>query len=228
MVVTSKQSLAAWKRLVPSLRTDGPGLLKQAVARAGRDLCPARSNVFRALELTPPDAVRVVILGQDPYHGPGQAHGLAFSVPEGVKAPPSLRNIFKEIAGDGDVEDEPVTDPVCDPACDLTRWARQGVLLLNAVLTTQLGSAGAHADLGWQALTDAVIQAVSDGRGHAVFMLWGSHAQAKAPLIDAGRHLILETTHPSPLSAWRGFNGCGHFRAANAWLARHGLDAVDW
>ncbi len=215
-------ALESWKRLVPALAEDGPRLLGRAAERAGDALCPPGHQVFRALELTPPEAVRVVILGQDPYHGPGQAHGLAFSVPEGVKAPPSLRNVLKEALGDG------AAIPTLGPATDLSRWARQGVLLLNAILTTELGRAGAHRSLGWQALTDAVVRAVSESREHAVFMLWGGPAREKGGLVDGARHLVLEAVHPSPLSAWRGFNGCGHFSTANAWLRDRGLRPVDW
>lgn len=218
--------LAAWEKAAPVLAEAGPDLLDRAVADAGDALCPHRGNVFRALELTPPDAVRVVILGQDPYHGPGQAHGLAFSVPLGVPAPPSLRNIFKEI--DRDIGRDTGANGSEPPATDLTRWACQGVLLLNAVLTTELGLAGAHRGLGWHDLTDDVIRSVSAGPEPVAFMLWGGDARAKKALIDASRHLVLEAAHPSPLSAWRGFLGCGHFSAANAWLTDRGLRPVDW
>lgn len=176
---------------------------------------------FRALELTPLEEVRVVILGQDPYHGPGQAEGLAFSVPVGQKMPPSLRNIVKELLRDLG------TAP---PTTHLGGWATQGVLLLNTVLTVEDGQPASHAKRGWEALTDALIQACARDAAPKVFMLWGAHAQAKAPLIEAagGGHLVLQANHPSPLSASRPpvpFIGCGHFGEANRWL---GERAVDW
>lgn len=177
---------------------------------------------FRALELTPFDKVRVVILGQDPYHGEGQAHGLSFSVPEGVRTPPSLRNIFKELDAEfhgGEPQER---------STDLTPWAEQGVLLLNAVLTVRQGKPGSHAKLGWEALTDAVIQALSEHREGLVFLLWGNYARAKAELVNQDRHLVLEAAHPSPFSAHRGFMGCGHFAEANAYLRRLGKDPVVW
>ncbi|PKO58944.1 MAG: uracil-DNA glycosylase [Betaproteobacteria bacterium HGW-Betaproteobacteria-18] len=175
---------------------------------------------LRALELTAPEAVRVVILGQDPYHGPGQAEGLAFSVAPGVALPPSLRNIFKELQRD---LGEPSPDfPV--PGGSLVRWARHGVLLLNTCLTVEQGQPASHAGKGWEVLTDAIIKAVSDQSDPVVFMLWGSHAQSKRALIDASRHLILCANHPSPLSALRPpvpFIGCGHFSQARAWRNQH-------
>ncbi|GAA0832469.1 uracil-DNA glycosylase [Cupriavidus pauculus] len=185
--------------------------------------------VFHALHLTPPDSVRVVILGQDPYHGTGvvggaeipQAHGLAFSVPDGVKVPPSLRNIFKEIGAEYGAE--PVR-----ASGNLEGWARQGVLLLNTVLTVEQGNAASHARRGWEAVTDCLIHALAMSRPNLVFMLWGSHAQAKKALLEGKPHCVLEAPHPSPLSAHRGFLGCGHFRQANDWLERHGKPAIDW
>ena len=177
---------------------------------------------LRALSLTPPDAVRVVILGQDPYHGPGQAEGLAFSVAPGVQVPPSLRNIFKELSRDLGV-------PVPDNG-SLVRWAAQGVLLLNAVLTVEDGAAASHAARGWEVLTDAVIKACSEQGSDKVFLLWGAHAQKKAALISP-RHRVLKANHPSPLSASRPpvpFIGCGHFRRANEWLLAHGREPVMW
>lgn len=221
MSATPEQALAAWAEAAPALaRERRRELLGRAAEQAGPRLCPPREQVFRALELTPPGAVRVVILGQDPYHGPGQAHGLAFSVPEGVPAPPSLRNIIKEL--------DRALGPNGERPTDLTRWARQGVLLLNTVLTTSQGTAGAHRGLGWQELTDDVVRAVSEGRDNVAFLLWGGHARAKSHLVDRKRHLVLEAAHPSPLSAWRGFLGCGHFPAANAWLEAHGRRPIDW
>lgn len=177
---------------------------------------------LRALSLTPPDAVRVVILGQDPYHGPGQAEGLAFSVAPGVAVPPSLRNIFKELSRDLGI-------PVPGNG-SLVRWATQGVLLINAVLTVEDGAPASHAGQGWEALTDAVIMACSEQGPDKVFMLWGAHAQKKAGLI-ASRHRVLTANHPSPLSASRPpapFIGCGHFREANEWLLAQGREPVMW
>jgi uracil-DNA glycosylase len=179
---------------------------------------------FRALTLTPLDDVEVVILGQDPYHGAGQAHGLAFSVPSGVKPPPSLRNIFKELVRDPLVEAEKYNDG------SLERWARQGVLLLNTCLTVEDGQANSHAKQGWEALTDQLISTVSARPKPVVFMLWGAHAQTKQVLIDA-RHEVLLANHPSPLSALRPprpFIGCGHFSAANDFLQSHGRRTVKW
>ncbi|MDT6964482.1 uracil-DNA glycosylase [Cupriavidus sp. SZY C1] len=194
---------------------------------AGKPVFP--HAVFHALHLTPPHAVQVVILGQDPYHGTGvvggvevpQAHGLAFSVPDGVKVPPSLRNIFKEIGAEYGVA--PVR-----ASGNLEGWARQGVLLLNTVLTVEQGSAASHARRGWEAVTDCLIHALAMSRPNLVFMLWGSHAQAKRALLEGQTHCVLEAPHPSPLSAHRGFLGCGHFRAANDWLERHGRPGIDW
>jgi uracil-DNA glycosylase len=180
---------------------------------------------FRALALTPRADVRVVILGQDPYHGPGQAHGLAFSVRDGIKTPPSLRNIFKELARDPALQIPPARSG------SLERWANQGVLLLNTCLTVEDGQPASHARRGWETLTDALIRQVGEGPERTVFMLWGAHAQAKEALIDADRHLVLVANHPSPLSALRPpwpFIGCGHFSQANAWLLTHGRKAVQW
>lgn len=175
---------------------------------------------LRALELTPPDAVRVVILGQDPYHGRGQAEGLAFSVAPGVALPPSLRNIFKELQRD--LGEPPPAFP--SPGGSLVRWARHGVLLLNTCLTVEEGQPASHSGKGWEVLTDSIIQAVSQNAAPVVFMLWGSHAQSKRALIDAKRHLVLCANHPSPLSALRPpvpFIGCGHFSQARAWREKH-------
>lgn len=179
---------------------------------------------FRALALTPLEDVRVVILGQDPYHGPGQAQGLAFSVPDGVRPPPSLRNIFKELARD------PAVNPEAHGVGSLERWARQGVLLLNTSLTVEEGQAASHARQGWEALTDQLISAVAARAEPVVFMLWGAHAQTKQALIPV-RHLVLTANHPSPLSALRlpkPFIGCGHFSAANDFLRGHGRGPLRW
>jgi uracil-DNA glycosylase len=183
---------------------------------------PAREHWFAAMQHTAFNDVKVVILGQDPYHGPHQAHGLSFSVPHGEKIPPSLRNMFKEL------ETDPALD-FCQPehGC-LTQWAGQGVLLLNATLTVQAGQPGSHQKRGWEQFTDAVIAALNANREHLVFMLWGKYAQEKGESIDANRHLVLQTTHPSPFSAYRGFLGCGHFSKANAWLTAHGQPPIRW
>lgn len=180
---------------------------------------PPGSKIFRAFDLCPLNAVKVVILGQDPYHGAGQAMGLSFSVPEGIAAPPSLKNIFKEIESDLGIR--------MSGSPDLEPWARQGVLLLNSVLTVRAGVAASHAGLGWQNFTDAVIKLISERCEGVVFMLWGNYARSKAGLIDSGRHLVLQAAHPSPLA--RGaFFGCRHFSQANAYLVRTGRSPINW
>jgi len=181
---------------------------------------PHSTQWFNAFRLTPFHAVKVVILGQDPYHGPGQAHGLSFSVPAGVRPPPSLLNIYKEIHNDLGV-----TAPTT--GC-LEHWATQGVFLLNSVLTVEQGQAAAHQGRGWEDFTDRVIELLSEERENLVFMLWGSYALKKGQIIDARRHLVLECPHPSPLSAHRGFIGCGHFSAANEYLQANGQEVIDW
>ena len=218
-----------WGDMVGDFLASDPGRslserLTQAL-KAEKTIFPA--TPFKALELTPLSQVKVVILGQDPYHGPGQAEGLAFSVPPGVRLPPSLRNIFKELQSSLHVP--------LPPHGSLERWARQGVLLLNTCLTVEAGKAGSHARWGWEALTDALVAAAAKSRPHVVFMLWGAHAQAKKAVIDAhnlnGRHLILQANHPSPLSAQRPpvpFLGCGHFAQANAFLVKSGEKPVEW
>ena len=186
---------------------------------SGRKVFPPGSQIFRAFELTPVPQVKVVILGQDPYHGPGQAHGLSFSVPEGVPAPPSLKNIFKEIETDLGV--------TMSGYPNLENWARQGVLLLNAVLTVRCAEAASHSKIGWQEFTDAVIRYISDNCEGVVFMLWGNFARTKSELIDHSRHYVLEAAHPSPLA--RGaFFGCKHFSKANAYLTNIGRTPIDW
>ena len=185
----------------------------------GRRIFPPGSQIFRAFDLTPADQVKVVILGQDPYHGPGQAHGLSFSVPEGIPAPPSLKNIFKEIESDMGVR--------MSGYPNLENWARQGVLLLNAVLTVRSGEAASHSKIGWEQFTDAVISYISDNCEGVVFMLWGNFARGKRVLIDASRHCVLEAAHPSPLA--RGaFFGCRHFSRANTWLIANGKSPINW
>ena len=181
---------------------------------------PSPPHIFHALECCPLPQVQVVILGQDPYHGPGQAHGLAFSVPDGVAVPPSLRNIYKEIKAD-------MGTPVPESG-NLERWAAQGVLLLNATLTVPAGTAGGHQGWGWEQFTDAIITTVSRERDHVVFLLWGRYARNKRTLIDPARHLVLEAPHPSPLSAHQGFFGCRHFSQTNAYLAAHGGTPITW
>ena len=185
----------------------------------GKRVFPPGSQIFRAFDLTPVNHVKVVILGQDPYHGPGQAHGLSFSVPEGVPAPPSLKNIFKEIESDMGVR--------MSGYPNLENWARQGVLLLNAVLTVRSGEAASHSRIGWEQFTNAVIRYISDNCEGVVFMLWGNFARGKRDLIDSSRHCVLEAAHPSPLA--RGaFFGCRHFSRANAYLAGIGKEPVNW
>ncbi len=192
----------------------------RAEKAAGKQIYPPGSLIFNALNSTPLPNVRVVIIGQDPYHGPGQAHGLCFSVLPGVPVPPSLQNIFKELKRDLNI------DPP-NHGC-LQEWANQGVLLLNTSLTVEQGLAGSHARLGWQTFTDRIISVVSHYGEQVVFLLWGSHAQSKLPLIDAERHLVLKSAHPSPLSAHRGFLGNGHFSQTNQYLQAHGKTPIEW
>ncbi len=191
-----------------------------AEKHAGKIIFPAGSLIFNALNSTPFEKVKVVILGQDPYHGPGQAHGLCFSVLPGVAFPPSLQNIFKELQ-------QSLNIPFPQHGC-LQGWAEQGVLLLNATLTVEQARAGAHQGRGWEVFTDAVIHALNDKREHIVFILWGSYAQKKGHFIDGNRHRVLKSPHPSPLSAHRGFFGNGHFVEANNYLQNRGLTPIDW
>jgi uracil-DNA glycosylase len=191
---------------------------------AGQRIFPKGGEWFRALDLTPLESVRVVILGQDPYHGPDQAHGLCFSVKPGIARPPSLTNIYKELNSDLGIP----------PACHgcLEHWARQGVLLLNSVLTVRMAAAASHRERGWERFTDAVVRLVNAKDEPVVFLLWGSYAQKKAAFVDSvergGRHLVLKAPHPSPLSAHGGFFGCRHFSKANAFLASRGRGEIDW
>lgn len=187
---------------------------------AGVTVYPPTEQWFSALSSTPIEKVKVVILGQDPYHGAGQAHGLSFSVLAGVKIPPSLRNIYKELHADLGVN-------IPSHGC-LQAWAEQGVLLLNNVLTVEEGAAGSHQRQGWELFTDAIIQQLNQRREGVVFLLWGSHAQKKGAAIDRQRHLVLEAPHPSPLSVYRGYFGCRHFSKANAYLEAQGDTAIDW
>jgi uracil-DNA glycosylase len=214
----------SWKARVgdtlqrPDMRELG-AFLRQEKAR-GKHIFPPGPRIFSALDATPFDQVKVVILGQDPYHGAGQAHGLCFSVLPGVPVPPSLQNIYKELHADLGIAP-------ADHGC-LLSWARQGVLLLNAVLTVEEGKAGAHQGKGWEGFTDAIVQALDREREGLVFMLWGSYAQAKGKLVDPRRHCMLRAPHPSPLSAYRGFLGCGHFGKANRWLEGARQAPIDW
>ncbi len=187
---------------------------------AGKRIFPKSSEWFRALDLTPLDQVRVVILGQDPYHGEGQAHGLCFSVRPGVRPPPSLVNIYKELNADLGIP----------PARHgfLEHWANQGVLLLNSVLTVEMAQAASHQGKGWERFTDAIIRLVNARTDPVVFLLWGNYAQKKAAFVDMDRHLVLKAAHPSPLSAHNGFHGCRHFSKANDFLTQQGMPAIDW
>lgn len=185
-----------------------------------KSIFPAEENIFHAFELCPFDKVKVVILGQDPYHSHGQAHGLSFSVPDGVKIPPSLKNIYKEIKSDLGIN-VPETG-------NLEHWAKQGVLLLNATLTVEAGQPGSHQGLGWEIFTDAVIKKISDEKEHVVFLLWGKYAQAKVYLINETKHLILQAPHPSPFSAYTGFFDCKHFSQTNKYLRQHSKAEIKW
>jgi uracil-DNA glycosylase len=185
---------------------------------------PLPKNIFRAFELCPFEKVKVVIIGQDPYHGPHQANGLCFAVSEGIRIPPSLKNIYKEISDDLGI---PLKN-LEKSGGDLSRWAMQGVLLLNATLTVSANTPGSHQSKGWEEFTDAVIKKLSESRSGIVFMLWGNYAKKKGAVIDRSKHLILEAQHPSPFSAYSGFFGCRHFSKANEYLIEKGLGAVDW
>ncbi len=192
----------------------------EAEKAAGKRIFPKGNEYFRALDLTPLDQVKVVVLGQDPYHGEGQAHGLCFSVQPGVRTPPSLVNIYKELESDLGL-------PRARHGF-LEHWARQGVLLLNSVLTVEMGRAASHQGKGWETFTDAIVRLVAQKEEPVVFLLWGAYAQRKAGFVDSGRHLVLKAAHPSPLSAHNGFLGCRHFSQANAFLEAQGRGAIDW
>ncbi len=216
--------MESWLKAIPLMQTGYHETLlaKVAAKREYKSIYPAQSEIFYALELTSFMAVKVVLLGQDPYHGLGQAHGLAFSVPQGVTIPPSLRNIYKEIEADIYHQQPQKFSP------DLRRWAKQGVFLLNAALSVEAKKAGSHKNLGWHKLTAEIIAQLSTQREHVVFILWGAHARSKRSLIDPAKHLILETAHPSPLSAHRGFWGCKHFSKTNNYLKQHQLRPIIW
>lgn len=188
--------------------------------KKNKTIFPATKNYFAALDLVPVESVKVVILGQDPYHGEGQAHGLSFSVQDGVRFPPSLQNIFKELKTDLDC-DIPKTG-------DLTKWARQGVLLLNSVLTVEKDKAASHQKQGWETFTDKIIAAINDNCDHVVFILWGSYAQKKAQFVDRKKHFVIESVHPSPLSSHRGFFGSKPFSKANHWLVEKNIKPINW
>jgi len=213
-----------WKaRLEPEFNQDYMQNLRSFLLKRkqqGAVIFPPGPLIFNALNSTPFEQVRVVILGQDPYHGPGQAHGLCFSVPEGIAPPPSLVNIYKEL--------EMEFGKTPPAGGNLQSWAEQGVLLLNAVLTVERGQAGSHQGKGWETFTDRVVAALNDGKEGLVFMLWGSYALKKGGAIDRDRHLVLTAPHPSPLSAHRGFFGCGHFSRANDYLRQRGSEPVRW
>ncbi len=215
---------AAWQAVLqqPAIAANLQQIEAKLAERAagGAVIYPPAGQIFHALQHVDPAAVRVVILGQDPYHGAGEAMGLSFSVPAGVKIPPSLRNMYKELASDLGI---------APPSHgDLTHWAQQGVLLLNTSLTVEADCAGSHGKFGWQAVTDALIDAVNAHNPGCVFLLWGNWAQGKAERIDASRHGVFKAVHPSPLSASRGFFGSRPFSQANAWLQAHGREAIDW
>jgi uracil-DNA glycosylase len=219
---------ASWKAVLRQ-EFDEPYMQKlrtflAAEKQAGKKIFPPGAEMFAALDSTPLDSVKVVIIGQDPYHGPGQAHGLCFSVRSGVPIPPSLANIFQEIMAEYPDEARRFDG---SHGC-LEPWARQGVLLLNAVLSVERGRAGSHHGRGWETFTDAIVQRLNEEREHLVFLLWGSYAQKKGAKLDRQKHCVLSAPHPSPLSAHRGFFGCNHFREANAYLVSQGLEPIDW
>lgn len=210
-VLKEEFSKPYFKQLVLHLKTE---------KQLGKTIYPAGRFIFNAFDATPFQNVKVVILGQDPYHGPGQAHGLSFSVPAGVTLPPSLLNIFKELHSDIGLS--------MPSQGDLTHWAQRGVFLLNASLTVRQGEPMSHAQIGWATFTDTVISILSEKREKLVFMLWGKFAKEKSVLIDEKKHLVLKAAHPSPLSAHQGFLGCRHFSEANQYLVKNGIDPIDW
>jgi uracil-DNA glycosylase len=224
MLLLSQALPQDWRQaLAPALSEPSFLQLEQRLViayAAGESIYPAAHQLFKAFELCPLNKVKVVILGQDPYHGPGQAHGLSFSVPDGVPFPPSLRNIFKELENDLGIAPPPTGN--------LERWATQGVLLLNSILSVQAQAAGSHRSWGWEPFTNAVLAAVSEQKEQVVFLLWGNFAVQKAVLIDNGKHLVLTAPHPSPLSAYKGWWGSKHFSRTNKWLINQGQSAIHW
>lgn len=217
--------MSTWNRLLESEKQQ-PYFIKmiahiESQRSSGNLIFPPEGQVFNAFDYTPFEQTKVVILGQDPYHGAGQAHGLSFSVQQGVKIPPSLKNIYKELVTDIDDFSLPTRG-------DLTSWAKQGVLLLNTVLTVEHGKAHSHAKLGWETFTDTVIKILNDQSENIVFLLWGSHAQKKGAMIDRDKHTVFTAPHPSPLSAHRGFLGCKHFSSTNQVLSKLGKPAICW
>lgn len=221
---TSIRLEPSWKeRLLPEFTKPYMHELRsflQLEFKKGKSIYPKASQFFKAFEATPFEKVKVVILGQDPYHGPGQAHGLSFSVPAGVEPPPSLKNIYKELRSDVGFQ--------IPSHGNLKAWADQGVLLLNATLSVEAARAGSHQNRGWEDFTDAAIEKLNQEREHLVFMLWGSYAQKKGQVVDSGKHLVLKAPHPSPLSAHRGFLGCHHFSKANEYLEQHHISPINW
>ncbi|MAX79704.1 MAG: uracil-DNA glycosylase [Crocinitomicaceae bacterium] len=214
---------ASWYEVLkPEFEADYFQQIKATLLQEKKEytIYPKGNEIFNAFNTTPFDQVKVVILGQDPYHGPGQAHGLSFSVPDGITQPPSLKNVLKEL--EADVHTHPTKSG------NLISWAQQGVLLLNASLTVRKQTPASHANIGWQTFTDAAIKAISDHKKNVVFMLWGGFAKKKAWLIDDSKHLILKAAHPSPFSAYNGFFGCSHFSKANAYLNEHHISPIQW
>lgn len=214
---------ASWYEVLkPEFEADYFQQIKATLLQEKKEytIYPKGNEIFNAFNTTPFDQVKVVILGQDPYHGPGQAHGLSFSVPDGITQPPSLKNVLKEL--EADVHTHPTKSG------NLISWAQQGVLLLNASLTVRKQTPASHANIGWQTFTDAAIKAISDHKKNVVFMLWGGFAKKKAWLIDDSKHLILKAVHPSPFSAYNGFFGCSHFSKANAYLNEHHISPIQW
>ena len=223
MSVIDPRIEARWKAiLLDEFKKDYFKELKQFLLQEKRHhiICPSGKEIFNAFNCTPFEKVKVVILGQDPYHAKGQAHGLSFSVPFGIKPPPSLTNIFKELKADLDI-------PIAESG-NLTSWAKQGVLLLNATLTVRAKQAGSHQNKGWENFTDAVISSLSENKEALIFLLWGRFAQNKTSLIDSEKHHILTAAHPSPFSAYSGFFGCKHFSKTNEILNKNGLETIDW
>ncbi len=219
----SIDNLASWERIFHSqeIKNDYQKVIKDAFNTASKDeVFPTIDNVLNAFRYCNYENLKVVILGQDPYHGEGQAHGLAFSVPEGIDIPPSLKNIFKEIEDDLNLS--------LPDNGNLERWARQGVLLLNSVLTVQKNLAGSHRNIGWEKITDSIIQMISEEKENVVFILWGNFAKGKEAFINKEKHFVLTAAHPSPLSAYKGFFGCRHFSKANAYLEVKGIARINW